>query len=279
MEKSVVEKVLLRASETGADFAELFVEQGRDLNFSMGAGKVHSISSALENGAGIRLFKGDFTAYAYTNDLSEQGLMTAAERAALALNDKKLISSVNLVRQDVENKHFVKEALFSKTHGDLIDFMRQASDKLYQTSSFISRTDIGLRQKQRHILIANSEGRLVEDDRNYALYGLIAVAEKGNEKFSDCVNVGGMCGCEIFDRAFIRNTKDDGKFSLYQKKPKKRVFFLYTNSGQFSVAIIKSVQQFPSGYFPVAPDMEICPAFHKLVIPDIESIERNTLTT
>ena len=201
MEKSVIERVLLRASETGADFAELFVEQGRDLNFSMGAGKVHSISSDLENGAGIRLFKGDFTAYAYTNDLSEQGLMDAAKKASLALNDKKLISSVNLVRQDVENKHFVKETLFSKTHGDLIDFMRQASDKIYQTSSFISRVDIGLQQKQRHILIANSEGRWVEDDRNYALYGLVGVAEKGSEKFSDCVNVGGMCGCEIFDVA------------------------------------------------------------------------------
>ena len=42
LNKSVVERVLLRASETGADFAELFVEQGRDLHLSMGAGKVNA---------------------------------------------------------------------------------------------------------------------------------------------------------------------------------------------------------------------------------------------
>lgn len=38
LDKSIVEKVLLRAAETGADFAELFAEQGRDLHLSMGPG-------------------------------------------------------------------------------------------------------------------------------------------------------------------------------------------------------------------------------------------------
>ena len=39
LNKSVVERVLLRASETGADFAELFVEQGRDCICPWGQGK------------------------------------------------------------------------------------------------------------------------------------------------------------------------------------------------------------------------------------------------
>ena len=45
LNKSIVERVLLRASETGADFAELFVEQGRDLHLSMGGGKVNAAAS------------------------------------------------------------------------------------------------------------------------------------------------------------------------------------------------------------------------------------------
>ena len=70
LDKSIVEKVLLRAAETGADFAALFAEQGRDLHLSMGAGRINAATSGLESGAGIRLFKGDLTSYAYTNDLS-----------------------------------------------------------------------------------------------------------------------------------------------------------------------------------------------------------------
>ena len=57
LNKSVVERVLLRASETGADFAELFVEQGRDLHLSMGARESKCRASGMESGAGVRLFK------------------------------------------------------------------------------------------------------------------------------------------------------------------------------------------------------------------------------
>ena len=47
LDKSIVEKVLLRAAETGADFAELFAEQGRDLHLSMGAGRINAATSGL----------------------------------------------------------------------------------------------------------------------------------------------------------------------------------------------------------------------------------------
>ena len=50
LDKSIVEKVLLRAAETGADFAELFAEQGRDLHLSMGAGRINAATSGLESG-------------------------------------------------------------------------------------------------------------------------------------------------------------------------------------------------------------------------------------
>ncbi len=158
LDKSIVEKVLLCAAETGADFAELFAEQGRDVHLSMGAGKVNAAASSLECGAGIRLFKDDLTLYAYTNDLSEKGLMEAARKAALSLNDSKLIQNVNFIDCRIENNHKISSRLFKKQKGELVDFMRYGSDALYQGSSLVSRADVSLSEKHRHILVANSEG-------------------------------------------------------------------------------------------------------------------------
>lgn len=199
LNKSVVERVLLRASETGADFAELFVEQGRDLHLSMGAGKVNAAASGMESGVGVRLFKNDLTAYAYTNDLSEAGLMKAAAKAAAAISDSNLIKNINLVDYSIENIHQIEQCLFGKSRGELIDFMRRGSDRLYAESSLIRRADVSLSEKQRHILVANSDGLWAEDDRNYARYSLSVIAEDGTEKFSGFKTRGAMCGCELFD--------------------------------------------------------------------------------
>ena len=193
LDKSIVEKVLLRAAETGADFAELFAEQGRDLHLSMGAGRINAATSGLESGAGIRLFKGDLTSYAYTNDLSEAGLMRAAAKAAAAIAENRLIKKINLNEQRFENNHKFSIDLFGKSRGELIDFMRRGSDRLYAESPLISRADVGLSEKQRRVLVANSDGLWAEDERRYARYSLSVIAEDGSEKFSCFRSRGGMC--------------------------------------------------------------------------------------
>ena len=153
----------------------------------------------MESGAGVRLFKDDLTAYAYTNDLSEEGLMKAAARAAAAISDLCLIKNINLVDYSIENKHKILSGLFGGTRSELTDFMRLSSDKLYAESAFISRADVSLSEKQRHILVANSDGLWAEDNRHYARYSLSVIAEDGTEKFSGFKTKGAMCGCELFD--------------------------------------------------------------------------------
>ena len=91
LEKNLTERVLLKASESGADFAEIFAEKLRYSSLTAGAGKIDGLSSGLRLGAGIRVFKDNFCGYAYTNDLSEAGLMKAAAAASVAIDGKKLI--------------------------------------------------------------------------------------------------------------------------------------------------------------------------------------------
>src|SRR5690606_27376686 len=84
LDQAVVERVLGAGLARGADFAEVFVEDRRSSSALLDDGRVEELTSGRDRGAGIRVVVGDSTGFAHTSDLSEAGLIAAAEAAAAA---------------------------------------------------------------------------------------------------------------------------------------------------------------------------------------------------
>src|SRR5512141_354676 len=84
VESDVLERVLGTAMRTGGEFAEVFAEDKRSTSAGLDDGRVEQVTSGRDRGAGIRVVKGDTTGFAHTADLSEAGLLAAAEAAAAA---------------------------------------------------------------------------------------------------------------------------------------------------------------------------------------------------
>ena len=82
--QSTLESVLAAALRTGGDFAEVFVEDRVNSSALMDDGRIEELTSGAERGAGIRVIRGDTTGFAHTADLSEKGLLAAAEAASAA---------------------------------------------------------------------------------------------------------------------------------------------------------------------------------------------------
>ena len=85
IKQSLAQSVLSASMETGADFAELFVEDRDSLAIRMQSGNVENINSSRIHGAGVRIFLGNRSVYVFCNDTSERSLMNAAKQAAAAL--------------------------------------------------------------------------------------------------------------------------------------------------------------------------------------------------
>ena len=81
VEPPVLERVLGDALARGAEFAEIFAEDRRGTAASLDDGRVEELSTGRDRGAGVRVVVGETTGYAHTSDLSEAGLLTAAEAA------------------------------------------------------------------------------------------------------------------------------------------------------------------------------------------------------
>ena len=82
--ETVVARALRAALATGGEFAEIFAEDRRGSLLALDDGRVEDISSGRERGAGIRVVAGNTTGFAHTADLSERGLLAAAQAASAA---------------------------------------------------------------------------------------------------------------------------------------------------------------------------------------------------
>ena len=55
---SLAQEVLAKATATGGDFAEIFLEDRQNNNISMLSGRVESVNRRRLHGAGVRVFSG-----------------------------------------------------------------------------------------------------------------------------------------------------------------------------------------------------------------------------
>ena len=209
LEKNLTELVLLKASESGADFAEIFAEKLRYSSLSAGAGKIDGLSSGLRLGAGVRVFKDNFCGYAYTNDLSEKGLMKAAVAASTAIDDKRLISSVKLVRQDFENNHKIQINPIGVSLQEKAALLKNFSDYGYAAAREVVRVDVSHNSKDQEVFIANTDGLLVEDRRIRTRLGFSVKTEDGARRFENFWTKGMLQGLEMIDETNLEEVAEE----------------------------------------------------------------------
>jgi TldD protein len=86
LENKVFQEVINTALKTGGDFAEIYIEEAKNNTILMTDGKIENALSGKDYGAGIRIYSGFKSVYAYTNDVSREGLLKTASDAAEAIS-------------------------------------------------------------------------------------------------------------------------------------------------------------------------------------------------
>ena len=200
IDKILVEKVIDKALCNGADFAELFVENTYNSRIHFNDNKTKQNIVGNDFGAGIRVFYGETAIYAYTNDLNEKSLLAAADAVSKASKGKNIIKSIDMTKIEFEGVHPIEIPNNTVTKKDKIDFIRRINKAARSYDNQITQVDINFTEKMQHVLIANSEGLWVEDDRNYSRVNVRSIASKGSEKQTGSEGPGGFAGYEFFKK-------------------------------------------------------------------------------
>lgn len=197
--KEVCKRVLRKAVSTGADYAELFVENTGDHAISMIAKKVDKIADRVIAGAAVRVYKGLRSVMASTVDTTEAGLLRCAEQAAEALGQGSAEIDIVLRERLFGDIHPIQITPDSATNAEKIALLKDGYFAAQEYDPCITQVAGSLLEVDHRILIANTDGTYAQDRQIRTRMTITAVAEKNGDTQTGGCRPGRRMGIEMFN--------------------------------------------------------------------------------
>ncbi|MBU2591023.1 MAG: TldD/PmbA family protein [Nitrospinota bacterium] len=201
LDKSLSEKVLVELLKNGGDFAELFVEDSTSTSIVFEDNRVEQINRGTDIGAALRLVFDKRTAYAYTNDLTETGLMTLAKGLRSAASTSGAKDNIILSRLERPIIHKVITPAEEISIEAKIGMVKGADEAARSTSDKVRQVKVNYHNARRRVYIANSYGEEVDDIRRDLVFLVHVVVSSGRIIQTGYESMGGFTGVELFDTA------------------------------------------------------------------------------
>ena len=174
----VIKKVLTAALGRGAGWAELFVEERRSTGLALDDSRIEDVTSGFDVGAGVRVIAGDAAAYAFTNVLTSEALVEAAEAAAAGLKGTGNQRPADLRRVTAPSRGPVAVDPESIPTADKTEALRKADDAARSAGADVRQVIASYGDVHQKVLIANSDGLRATDDRTRVRFVVQVVAAR-----------------------------------------------------------------------------------------------------
>jgi TldD protein len=200
LDNETLARLLGRALRKGGDYADVFCERRRALSYRLQEGSIHESGLSVTQGVGIRVVVGESAGYGYSDDLSIEALLRAADAASLiAHNTSNGAHAVTSVVPDgvkpFYDQHRTEHAEASR-YADLLsraDVAARAYDpRVVAVNGHIS-------DEVQEVWIATSDGRVVHDRRPLVALGVQVVTLAGGERGYGFTGDGGRTSINYYD--------------------------------------------------------------------------------
>ena len=176
VEAEVLQRVLDEALSRGGEFAEVFVEDRTTSSAMLDQRRVEELSSGRDRGAGIRVVVGETTGFAHTADLSQRGLLAAAQAAAAVARE-----GGGGVREIALGPLLDHPSHAVVLPGDVdkakkIELLLHADDVARSEGSSITQVQVGFGDSSRRFVVANSDGVFASDHQVRTRFNISCIA-------------------------------------------------------------------------------------------------------
>lgn len=197
LEKKTIEAILDAGTATGADFAEVFVEEKYANNLQMVGGNIEKATSSRIYGIGVRLAQGLRSVYGYTNERNPETMIKLAENLAKSFSGPK-IERIPLMPFELGEHHQVKINPKDVTQEEKVNLMKRAHKAAKEYDEVIKQVSVALGDSVQDVVIANSDGRYVGETRVRERIYITAIAQEGSVMQTGSEGPGSGKGYEYF---------------------------------------------------------------------------------
>ncbi len=200
-----LQEILEIALSEGVDFAEIFIENKSNTGISLEANKIERIVNGIDIGAGIRVLVGENTSYAYTNDVSKEGLKNVARIVAKAGKENKKEIKINM--KDILQYNSLgaikkPDSVDVKKKVELVNIANETARKFDKK---IVQVTCGYGDVMQEVTIANSLGDYVQDKRIRSRMLVNVVVANGEDIQTGYEAIGGFKGFELYEENSVED--------------------------------------------------------------------------
>ncbi len=193
-------KVIKTALARGGEFADIFFEDLVSTSIICEDDKIEKVISGRDVGCGIRVISNLKTFYAYTNDVSIEGLMLAAGSVSEAVGaDGDVERVIALMGKTISPNFGIKMPPIRVPLAQKIDVVKRGNSAARTMEQRVKQVKVVYGDSLRERAMINSDGEWAEEISTSILFVCQVVAEADGVVQTGYEPVGGALGFEIFD--------------------------------------------------------------------------------
>jgi TldD protein len=148
---------------------------------------------------GVRVVKGDQTGYGYTEDLSLPAIKACAQTAAaIADGPSRAAPQRYHVAVRLPQRYAIRTRWDEVRPEQKLPVLDGVNARVFAADPRVKKVNVHFRDEAGAVLLADSDGRIVEDLQPMTLLYVSCVAEQGGRREQGGYNVAGRAGFEFY---------------------------------------------------------------------------------
>lgn len=193
-------QLLSRALRNGGDYADVFAERRDALAYRFQDGRVHESGLSVTQGIGIRVVVGESAGYAFSDDLSIDALMEAADTAAhIARNGPARSARTIQVGAVAVSAPYRESQTDRADAGRYVGLIERIDITARAFDPRVVAVNAHITDELQEVWIASSDGTLTHDRRPMVTLGAQVVTVGGSERGTGYCADGGRTSISFFD--------------------------------------------------------------------------------
>ena len=193
-------RILNSGLHTGADYAEIYIEEKDSFSVVIENGKVENSGIRHSYGAGIRLLNKFQSVYGYTNEVNEKSLTKLIENLSNSFHDKQVLSIDKLVTKRAKNLSNIENSFSNVDDKVIIDYLKSGEEVLRNTDKRVVRTNVSFSYSISKIQITSTKGINHLDYKERGRCYVICTAADQGKIETGFEGPGASAGFEFFER-------------------------------------------------------------------------------
>lgn len=208
LDESHIASALAEIHNHRVDYSDLYFQYSCSEGWSLEEGIVKTGSFSIDQGVGVRAISGDKTAFAYSDTLSADALLSSARAVRTIARQGSGKKQINAGLKPGLDLYKQINPVDSMQAADKVALLEKIERMARAADPEIIQVMAGLAAEYDVILVAGSDGRMVADVRPLVRLSLTVIAERHGRREVGSGGGGGRTGLEYFTDKILQSYVD-----------------------------------------------------------------------